>query len=113
MDKTWKFINDHAVGIDLMANDTFGCACADSVHIDMLDVPKLLQVEHAFGSSGVLAMMAKIRKCDPLKPLVTDMYKKAKTELKKYTLFEDLPLKDLGQENPWWQEYHKNIKEYS
>jgi hypothetical protein len=74
----FKFLDAYACFIELNANDTFGYACSDSTAIDIQELPGLIQLEKLFGSGGVDAFMAKKRDCDPIPPLKTKEYKKAR-----------------------------------
>jgi len=89
-----KFLEEYADSITLNANDVFAPA-ADSVDIDIYDLPELFRIEKKYGYSGVEAFMAKIADCEPQQP--TKDYKKAKAELKNYVLFEDCPISEVKQ----------------
>jgi len=105
MNDLWKFLSDYSHGITLNANDTFGWGCAESCEVDILDIPKLRQMETKYGYEGVLAFMAKVKKEDPLSQLVNARYKAAKKELKSYTLVDNLDPNNKKTWDTWWKEY--------
>lgn len=112
MKKTlWKFLSENAFSVTLNANDTFGWACADSVDVDLYDVPKLQEIEEKYGHCGVIAFMAKVRGYDPIEPRRTEKYWAAKKELKSYTLLEDLSPDDKEAWNKWWKKYYERTGE--
>lgn len=74
----FKFLDDYAFFIELNANDVFGWACADSVTIDIQELPGVIDLYNKFDSSGVIAFMAKKRDCDPQSGFITKAYKEAR-----------------------------------
>ena len=89
----------HVDCISLNANDVFGPACADSVEVDIYDLPELIETYKFYGDDGIIAFMGKIRKADPWHDsLKTEKYYKAKVYLEDYVLFEDLDTKNGSEQ---------------
>lgn len=77
-----KLLSEEVFFILLNANDTFAYACADVTSVESEDLDKLLEVYEKFGSSGMIAVQACIRKQEPLVQHRTTLYEEAKAYLK-------------------------------
>lgn len=80
----FKFLDDYACFIELNANDTFGWGCADSVAIDIQELPGLMELEKLFGSDGITAFMSVKREQDPIPQLINKKFKEAKKYIQEY-----------------------------
>lgn len=82
-----QFIKEYTESVGITANDIFSYASADTVYIDIYDLPKAIEMESKFGWDGLLAFMELVHECEPLKELHTDKYREAKAYLTGYQLF--------------------------
>lgn len=55
-----QFLIDYTFHIFFNANDLFGWGCADSVHLAIEDLPKVLEMKKLYGADGVFALLALI-----------------------------------------------------
>ena len=78
-----KKIVDSSFFIVLNANDFFGYACSDSVQIDTDDLHWIIPIVKKYPKYGLDACMAYIAKQLPIKPYLTEEFKKAYLELEK------------------------------
>lgn len=82
MDSFCKFLEERCNSVTLNMNDTFGYASADSVEISYWDLQKLKKLYAEYGQDAFIAYAAlKKRKLNPIPPLITPAYKKAKEEV--------------------------------
>lgn len=67
----------------ILCNDTFGYACADCEELEPGNAEEVRKIADKYGWDGVTAWAAFRRGCEPIKPLLTEKYYKAREEIKK------------------------------
>lgn len=72
-----QFILDGCLGIFFNASDFFAYACADAVMLDQSDFHWAFLFIKEWGTEGEQAVMAYLRKMEPIKPWQTPRYLEA------------------------------------
>jgi len=70
-----------SLGIALNANDFFAYACADMVLLEYGDFHWAMPILRKYGYEGEKAIMSKIADRLPIKPHITDKFKRALDEI--------------------------------
>jgi hypothetical protein len=80
--ETYKLLLQDAFTITLNANDFFEYATADGVNLETDDLPWVLPIVQEYGQDGINAVLAYIRKQEPLAYWINLKYETAMNKLK-------------------------------